>query len=751
MPANGSNHTVYKPDGSLDFSAGVSSQVVTTIQSGLTPNGLKRNQLSWASNCTMRGGGITQRNGWQLNVKGVSDGTKPYQYGFLYRPADGVTNPYFILCVNGHILQVIPDSGVIKDLSNQFALFLPTTIERAFYAQAGQFLIIQAGDGVTLPLFWDGTKLRQSLGPTQTLGVVNAPFVVPAVGSSVLVTLTGPYNGLLNQVIVINGRLYVEVTTANAYTFTNTGVNVPPAPAVVPAGTAVFLNGVLYGHTLAPFDVPAVGGTVGVAIDTPNTGFSTPQTVTLNGQQWSVTALGSGATPANHVYLVNLTDIVGSTVPSGATLTTVQELPPATCMDYYMGRVWYAQGNKYIAGDIVGNTSSGTPFYAFADSVLKVTENPLAIGGDGFSIPADDGNIRALKHNANLDTTLGQGLLYIFTRKAVYSLQVPVTRTEWIAADGNTQPLQTVALLVNGAVNDISVVATNGDLYFQSLDPAIRTLFSARREFGTWGNVPISRNINRALQFNNRALMRFSSGIEFDNRVLETILPTQLGSGQVVHPAIAVIDFDLVSTLGEKLPPAWEGILEGVQVLELFKGDFGGLPRAFAAMVSTIDGSIQIWELTTSSRTDGGDNRVQWFFETPAFTWDTELELKQLEGGQLWIDRVFGTVEVEIDYRPDASPCWIFWHKAVFCVSRNCTEDVNNPCGYPPAPTFGEGYKYTLVLPEPPGQCDPMGIRSSRVAYQFQARVRIKGFCRIRGIILWSRQVLDSIRTGLSC
>src|SRR5262249_16452120 len=96
----------------------------------------------------------------------------------------------------------------------------------------------------------------------------------------------------------------------------------------------------------------------------------------------------------------------------------VNEIPAATAMDYFMGRLWYAQFRQYSAGDIVGGPSGSNvapTFYNFRDSLLNVTENPLVLGGDGFTVPTQSGNIRALKHSANLDTALGQGQLFIFT------------------------------------------------------------------------------------------------------------------------------------------------------------------------------------------------------------------------------------------------------------------------------------------------------------------------------------------------
>ena len=454
-----------------------------------------------------------------------------------------------------------------------------------------------------------------------------------------------------------------------------------------------------------------------------------------------------------------------TTVAPAGYLPGINEIPAATCMDYFAGRLWYAQARQYSAGDMVGGPS-GTAINHYRDSILSITENPLVLGGDGFTVPTNAGNIRAIKHSANLNATLGEGNLYIFTRKTIYSLAVPVTRTDWIAADSKNQPLQTVVQIFNGAVGDRSVVTVNGDLFYQALEPSIRSLQVSVRNFGQWGNLPISQNEQRALQINDRGLMRFSSGINFDNRMLQLCLPVLAADGvNVVHQAILPLDFDVVSNLSTQgptnvsgtsaiTPPVWEGAYDGLQFLQLFEGDFGGLHRGFSAVISEVDGSINIWELTTSSRTDANDNRVLWGAEFPAFTWATaglETKLKQLKGGELWIDKVFGTVDIDVWYREDADPCWRFWLHTQICAARGCSE-AEPVCTdtYPPTP-FREGYRWPIVFPEPKPACDSMGVRPTTIGYQFQTKVMLKGWCRIRGLILYALPHTEPQYHGIAC
>jgi hypothetical protein len=412
------------------------------------------------------------------------------------------------------------------------------------------------------------------------------------------------------------------------------------------------------------------------------------------------------------------------------------ELPAAGPMCYYQGRLWYAIARTYTAGDII-NGAAGTTYYGKRDSILKVTENPLAIGGDGFSVPTQAGNIRALDYAANLDSALGEGTLYAFTRKQVYGIDVPITRADWISTDSNNAPVQRCVQRGNGAVSDRSVVAVNGDLFYQSLEPSIRSLMVAIRNFGEWGNVPVSRAITRALGFNNRGLMHFSGGIAFDNRLWQAILPVQTPQG-VIHQAIAMMDFSPVSSLTDSGQPVWEGVYEGVDVMQMFVGDFGGLERAFAVVRSRVDQGIEVWEMTTDSRTENGDNRVNWYVELPCYTWGREYDLKQLDGGELWIDKVYGTVDINFYYRSDGNPCWQYWHTERICSARNSAEDINNPVTYP-LTQYGESGKFPIMLPAPPTPpCDGINARPMNIGHQFQVKVTVKGWCRIRGFVAYA-------------
>jgi len=247
-------------------------------------------------------------------------------------------------------------------------------------------------------------------------------------------------------------------------------------------------------------------------------------------------------------------------------------------------------------------------------------------------------------------------------------------------------------------------------------------------------------------------LLRFSTGIEFDNRLLQSCLPFQTAVG-VAHRGIVPLDFDIISTLDEKLPPAWEGMVEGLQFLQLLEGDFGGLQRAFAIVLGEASGQIEVWEISNAEIRDNGpaDNRITMWFETPAYTWGDQFKLKKLVGGEIWADEIFGTVDIQVQYRVDQNPCWVDWHQWRICAARNCAENSNIACTPYPAQNACEQNRAAMALPVPPVQCDPNNNRPSNIGYQFQCRVTIKGTATIRGFLLYAEHREKEPYSGLVC
>jgi hypothetical protein len=429
-------------------------------------------------------------------------------------------------------------------------------------------------------------------------------------------------------------------------------------------------------------------------------------------------------------------------------------------MDYYMGRIWLAgstalgNGREYMAGDIVGSPAtptSGSPQYGFTDSILHISENSYLSLGGTFLVPTQAGDIRALSHPANLDTALGEGQLLALTRNTIYSVNVVPQRAAWALL---SEPIQRVVQITFGATGHRCLVQVNGDLFYQSID-GIRSLIQAIRYFQQLGNTALSSAESRAINLNNRALLLHASGVEFDQRLLQTCLPEQTPEG-VVHKGLIPLDFNPVSVMGQVGQPVWEGIYQGLDFLQVMRGDYDGKQRAFGVVRSAVDSSIEVWELTTDELFDTnreGEARIRWSFETPSYTWGKEFTLKELDTMELWIDQLYGTVDFTVEFRPDASPCWYYWHHWQECAPRDACElpSAPVPCVYPQQP-YKKQYRAMMTMPKPPSVCNAgSGSRPINKGFSFQFRITIHGYCRVRGLVVHALEVERSPYDGKTC
>jgi hypothetical protein len=513
--------------------------------------------------------------------------------------------------------------------------------------------------------------------------------------------------------------------------------------------------------------VPQVGSTVQLQLvwnglsDTPPEGPSYPgsvgDTVTLL-QNSPVLNIGtflvkSFDTTGNITLQTVSTDYAGTafntisatmeiTQPPSITGTSVSQIPSATCMSYYQGILWYAQGDVINGGDVVGGPA-GTSANKYLDSVLCVTENAAALGGDGFKLPIL-GNITGMAWPAQINASLGQGLLYIGTINGICSLQVPSNRTNWISLNSSNPPQMNVVQDNSGPVNDWCFVKINGDLYYQSTEPSIRSLILAQRYFQQWGNLDISNNEQRIWDFTDNELLSFVSGQYFNKRLMMTALPSQTSYG-MVHAAIIPMDMTPIDTFEELSTPNWEGMHEGLQVFQLVSGIFNGKQRTFAITLNqTNAGEIDLWENTPTEYFDNGDTPIQWQAETPAHIWGSMKELKELLGGELWIDQIVGKVFVKVEWRPDFATCWSFWDEWTECFAETSLSvpTIKNPSPYPV--TLPPGYK-NHSLPRPPDKMQAETGRPAALGYQHQFRLTITGQCRVRGFVAHAQIVSKNI------
>lgn len=535
--------------------------------------------------------------------------------------------------------------------------------------------------------------------------------------------------GFIYKEQVISGPNFGPDDNLNYYTVQLTLVPAYPPSAGSPETIIEANYTVLAG---AHFYPPAVGspyysapnnGNVVVATTLKSSSgqFISPSkgsTVTVNIQQAYQGQVGQDVFIGTGIYLVtaienNLSNVVILTQTSsspvaanpyaaGIELWPVQggaELPPGRMGCYGMGQNFFSfpNGISFASGDIVGS-SSGTPAYNFRDAVLKFTQNSYLSTGGTFAVPGAIGKIQAMAFISNLDVSLGQGPLQVATPNVVFSSASQIT----LEASGGTwasvtNPILTESLIANGSVSQWSTVTANGDLMFRSPD-GYRSLILGRRDFNTWGNVPISVEMQQYIQNDNPALLNFASAIIFDNRMLATVGPTQAPFG-VYNTGMVVLNFDPISSLRGKQPSIWEGLWQDLNVLQLVTGSFSGTPRAFALTYNTTTNLVELWEILPFTATSAVPITTTLEFPVCAFgeTDPRQREWKKLEDGELAFDQIVGQVSVSAFYRTDYDSNYRPWSSFTIPASPNyqprCGLD-KPPKAYDPSPAQGGTGRY---------------------------------------------------------
>lgn len=414
-----------------------------------------------------------------------------------------------------------------------------------------------------------------------------------------------------------------------------------------------------------------------------------------------------------------------------------KEVPTGGPMAYGKGRLWVAIGKSYVGGDLVG--ADGTP-----DSVIRFTENTFLNEGGSFYIPSQQGDcssITAMAFGSNIDTSLGEGDLLVFTANSIFAFQAPIDRTVW---KNLSYPIQRFALLDYGSLSHDSVVTVNGDLFFRAQD-GIRSFVYARRDFiERWGNTPVSGEVNRALDYDDETLLISSSAVNFDNRLLMTVGPTRHDRG-TVHRALVALDFDLITNMREKLPPAWEGVWTGVKILQIHRFRLNGEQVCYFFGVDDA-GHIGLWQLTKSAIFDNSITPIEWSFETKCYSFGSSFARKRLLHNEIWIDSVVGEVDIQTRFRADEKSCWTPWHHSTECGDKGSCDSDADYCGIR---MVKPGVKNRVTSTMATNECGADGPVA--VGYDHQLRLEFKGAARLKRLRLSADIVPEGIVGKVSC
>lgn len=521
---------------------------------------------------------------------------------------------------------------------------------------------------------------------TPTLSTsLTAPVASPALGASVTWAVTDATKVLINLPVIIGDGSY-EVTNKVGNQLTMTNINATPGMAL-PAGTlVVFLD--------------------------PNSSlldtvyFSEPQVeeymVIQDGQSKAIIFNGASCRRSN-----------------------IDEVPVGTSMSYHQGRLWMAiNGNQVAAGDIVMPANHA--------AALKFTEEQVITGGGRFQV---SGTITAIVEMPALDASLGQGPLMVITKKTFNNFNLPTARETWATL---TTPFQTIALKNYGALNQNGCVIVNGDVWYRAKD-GYRSFIIARRDFGTWGNTPMSTEMRRVMDEDSKSLLRFTSAVLFDNRMLFTVNPHRLTIG-AYWSGIVALDFDALASIAGKSDPIYEGMWTGLHPYQLVVSELDEEERCFIWTNET-DG-IGLWELSKEEDFDNGGNRIPSLIEMPSFKFQSPMVNKKLQSCKTWVADLIGLVDFTLRFRVDDARCWMLWGTRSRCSKvRDC-----DPKGCYHMATYKAGYKPHMGWGLPPDTVEEFEKKNARYGYEWQLRLEWVGRATIKRTLVtadrWDMQTL---------
>ena len=418
-------------------------------------------------------------------------------------------------------------------------------------------------------------------------------------------------------------------------------------------------------------------------------GGSTEQVTITSGTATTATSgVYTFTTATNHGFLPNdVISVYGHSSSNGANGTW-------TCATGTTGSTLVVN-----LANLTTAIATGTGGYAAKANVgaesdlLRFTETTYLAEGGALQVPSFMGRINAMIFMPVQDTQTGQGDLLVFCDRGTASFAVSTPRDQWKTISA----FQRVVFQTIGATGPTCLATDNGDVFFRSFD-GLRSYRNARAEINSYGQVPISAEMNSVLKYDTKNLLTEVSAITFDNRLLFTASPSVNYAGlnptiatkqPVTFSKIVALDFTTLATVGAKRSASYDGMWGGLNVLQLISGLVNGRPQAFAFAYDFTNERVNVlWSITTDAPFDyplsTSSQRIQSILETRAYSFGTPSEQKRMIRADFWLSDILGRVDVDVYWRPDQYPCWRTWHSFSRCATvDNCiipgvTYTVNN-------------------------------------------------------------------------
>lgn len=398
------------------------------------------------------------------------------------------------------------------------------------------------------------------------------------------------------------------------------------------------------------------------------------------------------------------------------------QVPVSTISTFNNNRLFVANaGVEFTAGDPVGNLATPEAPITFTE----VLEPAQAFTGQTFSLGTqnDGQTITAMGFIQQNDKSTGIGPLFVATKDSVYYYRADLPRTDWESVDFGS-----VLLFNAGIAGPRAVTNVNSDLIFLSGEGYLHALSTSRNDSERWGNVPISREVENYLKFQEEELKEFAFIGYYGNRVYIGANPYRVNAldtnerltTDYVHGGMVVLSMDNLSSLRGKAPPAWEGLWTGVAAMDFVNVDTQGY---VIGKTGGINGVYMIDETMTVDIVQGVKRPIQSYVYTREYQFKSPLLDKTVNAMMFPLHDLKGKVDVQVEYRPSHSKNF-----AKFGSFEHCAP--YKQCTLPLAQLTGRTYHNIKELifgsPNDMLDCDPVTEDLYTISKGFQFRIGIR-------------------------
>lgn len=370
---------------------------------------------------------------------------------------------------------------------------------------------------------------------------------------------------------------------------------------------------------------------------------------------------------------------------------------PATRSNLITNQVPIGSVMEFIHGRFVLATADGKNTIRVGEIAFANTNlNPDDILNFPPELPKYDiatnlGNIEGLYAMPFLDTGTGQNSLVCMCQGGFTSFDFSGPEETFL-----NPGIQKISLVGTGLQSSHGFAGLNGDVFYRSQE-GISSYRNSRIEYDqTWRLTPVSREVNYWIKPDRKDLLEFIPMVSNQNMLFTGCSPLL---AQPNNPALGyhrfcrgmvVLDADNMSTAGRLGEPVWHGMWSGIRPWGFARGIIQGQSRCFAFSYDR-DGYNRLYEITVAQGDDqfGTDQRkIQSFWLTGELgtveARTNAFQPKTLTGGMIEFSEVLNQCHVQIDYRPDGSPCWVLVDQAdPGCTCPTRTGDCPSPVALP--------------------------------------------------------------------